>query len=70
MSKWIIGGVLLAAALPVWRSGDLKMLSFYQFMYNHTIFAPRPMYVPVEYTIDGVKSTTTGKEKPIKLEMC
>lgn len=39
----------LASLLPVWRSGGLMGLTFWGFIYNHTIFAGgKPEYVPAE----------------------
>ena len=44
-------GVMAAAgALPVWRSGGKRKLTFFEFVRNHTIWAETriPEYIPAE----------------------
>lgn len=51
--KAVVAVVLLGGLLPIWGSGMNRGLTAYQFIYNHTIWGPRPMYVPEEYTQSG-----------------
>lgn len=44
---------LFAAALPVWGMGQRRGISLYEMLWRHTVFAPRPMYIPREYEADG-----------------
>ncbi len=37
---------LVAGSIPVWRSGERKHLSFWQFLYEHTRFGHTVMYIP------------------------
>ena len=37
-----------ASMLPVWRSGGRSGLTFWGWIWNHTIFGPRVEYVPEE----------------------
>ena len=44
-------GIILVTAfsfLPIFRSGLRKNLSFWEMVWNHTIFGPFPEYIPEE----------------------
>ena len=41
-------GVALATNIPVWRSGGRTGLTFWQFLFNHTIWGPPVEYIPEE----------------------
>ncbi|MBU0598982.1 hypothetical protein KKF61_08430 [Patescibacteria group bacterium] len=50
--------VILGAAslVPVWRSGGRKNMTFWGWIWNHTVFGPRVEYVPEEdYTAELCK---------------
>ena len=51
--KGALVAIGLAGLLPIWGSGMNRGLNAYQFLYNHTIWAPRPMYVPNEFLANG-----------------
>jgi hypothetical protein len=40
--------LIIASFLPVWRSGLKYNLTFWGFIYNHTVFAPDPEFLPRE----------------------
>jgi len=40
--------VVVASLLPVWRSGGRENLTFWGWVWNHTIFGPKVEYVPEE----------------------
>ena len=44
-------GIILLGALsliPIWRSGGRENMTFWGWLYNHTIFGPKVEYVPEE----------------------
>lgn len=43
----IVVGVV-ASLLPVWRSGGRENMTFWGWLWNHTIFGPKVEYVPEE----------------------
>lgn len=51
--RWILIGLAVAGLLPIWRSGLRTGLNFYEFTWVHTVWGPRPMYIPREYLADG-----------------
>lgn len=48
ISKDVAVLALLASFLPVWRSGLREDMNFWQWTYAHTIWSPKPQYIPEE----------------------
>lgn len=47
-SKALLALGVASVALPIFSSGGKRGLNFWYWVYNHTIFAPFPEYVPEE----------------------
>jgi hypothetical protein len=58
--KLIISSLVIASFIPVFRSGGRTHLTFWGWIWNHTIFGPPVEYVPEEdyaSEFEGVKFT-------------
>lgn len=47
-TKGIVLVVGAASIIPVWRSGGREGLTFWGWIWNHTIFGPKVEYIPEE----------------------
>jgi hypothetical protein len=48
VSKDLLLLLLLFSFLPLFRCGLREKLNFWQWVYYHTTFAPKPQYIPEE----------------------
>ena len=47
-TKGIIASGIIVSMIPIWRSGGRGNLTFWGWIWNHTIFGPKVEYVPEE----------------------
>ena len=40
--------VVVVSLLPIWRSGGRENMTFFGWVWNHTIFGPKVEYIPAE----------------------
>ena len=63
LKKYTVGMLVVASlTVPIFRSGGRTGLSFWGWIFNHTIFGPPVEYVPEEdyaRELDGVRITPT-----------
>jgi hypothetical protein len=46
--KGVLVALLAGSFVPIWRSGGRKNMTFWGWIWNHTIFGPEVEYVPEE----------------------